>query len=49
MQDVIHLEGRKREGRVRFGAADSAPLIQRRRFGAGQFGADTWHDTGGKL
>ena len=25
-------------GRVRFGAADSVPLIRRRRFGAGQFG-----------
>ena len=29
----------KIKGRVRFGAADSAPLIRRRRFGAGQFGA----------
>ena len=27
------------QGRVRFGAADSAPPIRRRRFGAGQFGA----------
>ena len=28
------------KGRVRFGAADSAPPIRCRRFGAGQFGAE---------
>ena len=31
-------------GQVRFGAADSAPPIRRRRFGAGQFGAGHFGD-----